>query len=154
MDITPAKTKWMQALDVAVSGHAIEHLKPPHIKFLQLPDISHWQDQYILIEWQATDEIYQGGGMVFGGYISALADYAAGTAMLTSIADEDLFATHKLSVEYKKPIRAGRVLIKAEVVTKADKFFDVVVSFTNADGELCAVAEVKQTILNMSRKSR
>ncbi len=140
-------TKWKQALNAAVSGNVLPHMMPPHINYLSLPPITSWQDNYITIDWQASEDIYQGGGMVFGGYLSALADYAAGTAMLTSIEDDDIFATHKLDIEYKKPVKAGLVSIKAEVKKIKDKHFDVIVSFTNEKGQLCAISNVHQTII-------
>lgn len=142
-------TKWKQALDAAVSGNVLPHMMPPHINYLSLPAISSWKDNYITIDWEASEEIYQGGGMVFGGYLSALADYAAGTAMLISIEDGDAFATHKLDIEYRKPVRAGLINIKAEVKKMNEKHFDVEVIFTNAKGDICAVSHVHQTILQM-----
>ena len=140
-------TKWKQALNAAVSGNVLPHMMPPHIHFLSLPPITAWQDNSISIEWQASEDVYQGGGMVFGGYLSALADYAAGTAMLTTIADDDVFATHKLEIDYKKPVKAGMMLITATVAHKADKFVDVEVRFENQQGQLCAIATVHQTVL-------
>ncbi|MCY4045452.1 MAG: PaaI family thioesterase [Cellvibrionales bacterium] len=150
MDAEKIKTKWIQALDLAVSGHQVEAMLPPHVKFLHLPPISSWKDNYIIIDWQATEEAYQGSGMVFGGYISALADYAAGTAMLTVIEDEDLFVTQQLVVDYIKPIKAGAVLIKAEVVDTLSRNMKVIVTFTNSDGELCSEAIAHQKIINRS----
>ena len=64
-------------LDVAASGNVTDDQLSPYIKFLSLPMISRWQDKTIVIDWQASAESHQGSGMVFGGYISALADYAA-----------------------------------------------------------------------------
>lgn len=143
-------SKWKQALDVAVSGHVLPEMMPPHIGFLSLPAITSWQDNFIIIEWQASEAIYQGSGMVFGGYISALADYAAGTAMLTSIADDEAFATNKLEVEYKKPVTAGLITIKAEVLKRDGRLIDVRVTFINGADQVCAVAHVYQTILKKS----
>lgn len=59
--------------------------------------ISRWQDKTIVIDRQASAEPHQGSGMVFGGYISALADYAAGSAMLTILEENDIFFTKKLN---------------------------------------------------------
>lgn len=148
MDAEKIKTKWIRALDMAVSGQQVEELLPPHIRFLSLPPISSWKDNYIIIEWQASEECYQGGGMVFGGYISALADYAAGTAMLTMIENEDIFVTGQLVVDYKKPVKAGKVLIKAEVVDELSRNMKVIVTFTNSEGELCSEAVAYQKIIN------
>lgn len=140
-------TKWKQALNAAVSGNLLPHMMPPHINYLSLPPITDWQDNVITIVWHATEDIYQGGGMVFGGYLSALADYAAGTAMLTSIKDEDVFATHKLEIEYKRPVQKGTMTIKAEVKKITEKHFDVEVIFINENNQVCAISTVHQTII-------
>ena len=140
-------TKWQQALNAAVSGEVLPHLVPPHVDYLSLPPITSWQDNVITVQWQATEAVYQGAGMVFGGYLSALADYAAGIAMLTSLGDDEFFATHKLDIEYIKPVTAGLVHIKAVVEKLNDKHFDVRVSFTDDKGQLCALSNIRQTII-------
>ncbi|CAA0105907.1 Uncharacterised protein [BD1-7 clade bacterium] len=144
-------SKWKQALDAAVSGAVQAHLMPPHIQYLSLPPISSWKDNTITIDWQATEDIYQGGGMVFGGYLSALADYAAGTAMLTCIEDDQQFATRNLEMTFKRPVKAGLVTIIAEVRPSDAQEFDVEVQFLNADNNLCAVCHVRQTLISLTR---
>ena len=89
-------------LDVAASGNVTDDQLSPYIKFLSLPMISSWQDKTITISWQASAESHQGSGMVFGGYISALADYAAGSVMLTILEERDVFFIKKLEMEYKR----------------------------------------------------
>jgi acyl-coenzyme A thioesterase PaaI-like protein len=94
---------WKNLLNIAVSGDVPEDQLSPYIKILSLPMVSRWHDRAIVIDWQASADSHQGSGMVFGGYISALADYAAGSAMLMILENTDIFFTKKLEIEYKRP---------------------------------------------------
>ena len=139
---------WKSMLDIAVSGNVTDDQISPYIKFLSLPMLSDWQDQTVSIEWQASSESHQGSGMVFGGYISALADYAAGSAMLTILEDTDIFFTRKLEIEYKRPIRTENITIKAEVLDRQGINVVVRVHFINSKEFVHAVAYAHQTILS------
>ncbi|NRB42681.1 MAG: PaaI family thioesterase [Pseudomonadales bacterium] len=140
-------TNWQKALDSAVSGQMIESLLPPHIQFLSLPVLKSWADQTVQISWQATEAVHQGSGAVFGGYISALADYIAGAAMLTVLKDGQNFATRKLTTEFKRPIRIGEINISATVTEEREKGASVEVRFINAEGLICATALVEQILV-------
>jgi uncharacterized protein (TIGR00369 family) len=139
---------WKSMLDVAASGNVTDDQLSPYIKFLSLPMISSWKDKTITINWQASAESHQGSGMVFGGYISALADYAAGSAMLTILEERDIFFTKKLEIEYKRPIRAEKIIIKAEVVEREGINVVVRVNFINEKEFVHAVAYAHQTIFS------
>lgn len=139
--------KWQKILDQMVSGEMLPGMMPPYVEFLSMPMVTGWQNNRVHIDWQAHDGVYQGMGKVFGGYISALADYAAGLAMLTILDEQDLFATHKLEVKYKKPMRAGAVQIVAAAERLNERHFQVMVTFTADNGEVCAESEVHQTLL-------
>ena len=139
---------WKSMLDIAVSGGVPEDQLPPYVKFLSLPMISHWQDKTITIDWQASAESHQDSNMVFGGYISALADYAAGSAMLTILEETDVFFTKKLEIEYKRPIRAERITITSEVIERHGINVVVRVSFINEKAFVHAVAHAYQTIFS------
>ena len=139
---------WKNMLDIAVSGNVPEDQLSPYIKFLSLPMVSRWHDKTIIIDWQTTADSHQGSGMVFGGYISALADYAAGSAMLTILEDTDIFFTKKLEVEYKRPIRSEKITISAEVIEREGINVVVRVSFVNEKDFVHAVAHAYQTIFS------
>jgi uncharacterized protein (TIGR00369 family) len=139
---------WKSMLDVATSGNVTDDQLSPYIKFLSLPKISRWQDKTIVIDWQASAESHQGSGMVFGGYISALADYAAGSAMLTILEENDIFFTKKLEIEYKRPIRSEKIAITAEVIERSGINVVVRVNFINEKEFVHAVAHAYQTIFS------
>jgi len=137
---------WKSMLELSVSGEATEDQLSPYMRFLSLPMISRWQDKSIYIDWQATSESHQIGGMVFGGYVSALADYAAGFAMLTMLDNKQIFFTKKLEIEYRRPIRAEKITIKAEIIKQEGISVTVQVSFINEKEFVHAVAHVYQSI--------
>ena len=139
---------WKSMLDIAASGNVTDDQLSPYIKFLSLPMISHWQDKTITIDWQASSDSHQGSGMVFGGYISALADYAAGSAMLTILEETDIFFTKKLEIEYKRPIRAEKIKIEAEIIDQQGINITVRVRFINEKEFVHAVAHAYQTIFS------
>ena len=139
-------TNWQRILDAVVSGQFPEHLMMPYMKHLSMPLVSRWDERRIEIDWEAAP----GTGMVFGGYISALADYAAGSVMLTFIGDRDLFFTNGLDIEYRRPIRTGMVHIRAAVIGEADSKVTVEVTFKNARGDLYSVSRVRQTLFRQN----
>jgi uncharacterized protein (TIGR00369 family) len=137
---------WKSMLEKSVTGNVNEEELSPYMRFLSLPLVSRWQDKTIYIDWQATKESHQIGGMVFGGYISALADYAAGFAMLTMLDNKQIFFTKKLEIEYRRPIRAEKITIKAEIIEQEGINATVQVSFINEKEFVHAVAHVYQSI--------
>lgn len=140
-------TNWQNILDAVVSGKISEKMLPPYMKYLSIPMVSRWGDKFVEVDWQVAEETHQGTGLVFGGYISALADYAAGSVMLTFMGNRDQFFTNGLEVEYKRPIRTGMINIRAEVTEETDSKVSVEVAFKNEKGDLCSVCRVHQTLL-------
>ncbi len=148
MNPEPSMTNWQKILDAVVSGKISEKMLPPYMKYLSMPMVARWGEKFVELDWQVAEETHQGTGLVFGGYISALADYAAGSVMLTFIANNDQFFTNNLEIEYKRPIRTGTILVRAEVATVADSKVMVEVTFRNSKGDLCSVSRVHQTLFS------
>lgn len=138
---------WKETLDNWAAGNMDTAHMPPHYHLLSLPDLSAWDAASVTFDWQASEKFYQGQGSVFGGYISALADYVAGTALLTVIGKNEIFVTKKLEVEFKKPITAGPIKIVGEVIKREDRYIDVEVRFIDADDSICAVSHAIQKMI-------
>lgn len=138
-------TIWQKILDAIVAGNISDKLIPPYVRALEMPMISSWGERHVCLDWDVDKKLHQGTGIVFGGYLSALADYAAGSAMLTVIGDRELFLTNGLEIDYKRPVRSGTVHIRAEVVEDADNRVVVEVTFRNERDDLYAVARVAHT---------
>jgi len=139
-------TFWTKMLDCAVAGKIPEDRISPYARFLGLPLAGSWEDKTIRCQWEAHDHVHQDAGMVFGGYLSVLADHIAASTMMTILQDNEIFFTKKLEIEYKKPIRTGTVDIEGTVIEQSDSNALVEVSLKNPKGDLLAVARVEQTI--------
>lgn len=135
-------------LDIAAEGRVPEERISPFIKSLEFPVVCKWHDHTVSGEWQASEKVHQDSGVVFGGYMSALADYFAGSAMLTVLKDNEVFFSKKLEIEYRKPIRQGMVHIAATVIERSQMKAMVEVTFKNEKGDLLAVARILQTVFS------
>lgn len=69
-----------------------------------------------------TKELLSQSGKLHGGVISALLDYAAGTAVFTTLGKGDLASTVELKVNYFRPVLLGEEIeATAEVVFRGKK---------------------------------
>jgi uncharacterized protein (TIGR00369 family) len=67
--------------------------------------------EQVRVEFVVPDE-YQGyPGVVHGGIVAAILDETAGRAVMVRGSDEDLFATLRLTVRYRRPTPTGTPLI-------------------------------------------
>jgi uncharacterized protein (TIGR00369 family) len=139
-------TFWTKMLDAAVQGKIPEKMISPYARFLSLPLAGSWEGKTIRCQWEAHDQVHQDAGMVFGGYLSVLADHVAASTMMTIMQDNEIFFTKKLEIEYKKPIRSGTVNIEGAVIEHNETSALVEVTLRNHKGELLAVAKVQQSI--------
>lgn len=139
-------SQWTKMLDIAAEGNVPEDRIMPFVRHLGFPVSCQWQQRTVSGSWQVTEQVHQGSGVVFGGYLSALADYFAGSAMLTVLQDDEIFFTKKLEIEYRKPIRSGRVNIEATVVDRSEMSATVEVILSNEKAETLACANILQTV--------
>jgi uncharacterized protein (TIGR00369 family) len=63
----------------------------------------------------------QGGGVLHGGALTALADTAVAIAIKTVLAEGTRFATTRLQVEFLAPVLSGTVIAEAEVEGPVDR---------------------------------
>lgn len=84
-------------------------------------------------------ELLQVQGVVHGGVISALADSAAAAAFRL-IAPEEPISTVELTVTYIAPVREGRLLGRAEILSVRRRIFVADVRIVDGDENLIAVA--------------
>lgn len=65
----------------------------------------------------------QGGGVLHGGALTALADTAVAVAIKTLLAEGTTFATTHLATDFLAPVRQGRVRAQARVRGPEDRSF-------------------------------
>jgi uncharacterized protein (TIGR00369 family) len=85
------------------------------------------------------DELKQNRGVVHGGAIASVIDTASAFAILTQIGETETVTTTDLTIHYLRPIAAGRMLARAQIVRGGRRRFVVRVELEN-DGRLAATA--------------
>jgi len=135
---------WNEILDqmVARSGTL-----PRHVEALRLPAIDGWEPGRVWCHWTVDADFIQPKGVLFGGYLSALADEMLGLATVTVLPEGEAFVTADARTNFFRPIRDGIIAIEATVVHKGRTNIFVEATFTDEAGKLCAKASATQTVL-------
>lgn len=68
-------------------------------------------------------KLSQGGGLLHGGALTALADTAVAIAIKTLLPEGTVFATTELTTRFLAPVREGRVTVAAEVTGPQERTF-------------------------------
>ncbi len=82
--------------------------KEPLVKLLGI-ELLHLHDGEALMEMKARDEFAIVGGVIQGGIITALADYAGVYAAMTKIPAGHTPAAH-IDISFRRPAKVGEVL--------------------------------------------
>jgi acyl-coenzyme A thioesterase PaaI-like protein len=104
-------TKNRRLLDAIVAGNAPA---PPYVGRLALPRPTGWKPGEVECRTRVGEEVGW-DGVIFGGYLAAVADLFGGLAMLTVLPDGARFLTAELGVTFTTPIVPGNVRITARV---------------------------------------
>jgi uncharacterized protein (TIGR00369 family) len=72
------------------------------------------------IRFEAREEHLNPAGTLHGGVLATLVDTAMGTAVRSTVEDDDVPATSQLTVTYLRPGRPGTVEVTARVRTRGE----------------------------------
>jgi uncharacterized protein (TIGR00369 family) len=133
-----------ERLDALVAGKAEP---PPVVRTLQLGTLDDWSEGRVSKRWIPTEDVLNGDGSMFGGYIAALADQMLGFAAMTVVPEGSAFRTINLNVQFIRVGRAHPLLIEAMVVSATKSLIVVEVVFLREDGELIARASAQQLVM-------
>jgi uncharacterized protein (TIGR00369 family) len=123
---------------------------PPVVRTLQLGLLDDWSEGRAVKHWQPSEDVLNGDGSMFGGYIAALADQMLGFAAMTVVPEGSAFRTINLSVQFIRIARAHPLLIEAQVVSATKSLIAVEATFLREDGELIARANAQQMVVPFS----
>jgi uncharacterized protein (TIGR00369 family) len=136
---------WATArLDALVSGNTEA---PPVVKTLQLGLLDDWSEGRAVKRWEPSEDVLNGDGSLFGGYIAALADQMLAFAAMTVVPEGNAFRTINLSVQFFRVGRGHPLLIEAHVITHSKSMIAVEANFLREDGELIARASAQQMVI-------
>jgi uncharacterized protein (TIGR00369 family) len=136
---------WATAhLDAIASGKVDP---PPVVKTLQLGLLDDWSQGRAVKRWEPSEDVLNGDGSLFGGYIAALADQMLAFAAMTVVPNENAFRTINLNVQFFRVGRAHPLLIEAHVIMQSKSMIAVEANFLREDGELIARASAQQMVI-------
>lgn len=123
----------------------------PYLRAIDTPAITDWDENGVDAEWIVKETTHHSGGAVFGGYTALLADRFAGLAVFPRMSNGETFRTADLRVTFVRPITAGSVSIRGEIVSKSSHVAHTRVEFRADDGSVLATAEATQIIVPFRR---
>jgi len=91
-------------------------------------------------ELEVTARMLNRRGVAHGGTASSLLDSALGSAVVSGIAAEEWCATTQLSIQFRKPLRAGRVTARGRMTQRGRHAAFAEGEILDADGNILATA--------------
>lgn len=100
----------------------------------------------------ATAELQflQNHAVLHGGFTASLIDSATAFAIIGHLAEGESTTTVDLTIHYLRPIVAGKVQAKANVIRAGRRIITATAEVTNAAGQLCALAST--TYIRIDRR--
>jgi uncharacterized protein (TIGR00369 family) len=133
-----------ERLDALISG---KDEPPPVVETLKLGTLDAWEPGWVGKRWEPHDDILNGDGSLFGGYIAALADQMLAFAAMTVVEEGSAFRTINLNVQFLRVGRAHPILAEARVVVHTKSLITVEADFyREADKVLIARATAQQMV--------
>jgi uncharacterized protein (TIGR00369 family) len=114
-------------------------------------EIATARPQHITLKFRPDDAHVQGNGVVAGGIIATMLDFALAFAGLTTCQEGETGASLGLNVQFLKPVHPGPVVATAWLTTNGFKIAQAQAELRDAEGTLLATA---QSPLAMKRKPR
>jgi uncharacterized protein (TIGR00369 family) len=130
----PTTTRHLEML-VAMAGG--EHPLPP-IATLVGFTFAEFDLGHAVTEMEAGPRHANPMGTLHGGIVCDLADAAMGTAMATTLEDDESFTTIDLGAKFLKPVRSARLRATADVVKRTRTLGLVECSVVDETGSLVA----------------
>jgi uncharacterized protein (TIGR00369 family) len=140
-------TVWTRLLDAIVARDLSAGPPPPAVVTMRLPPIDGWQAEHVWGVWEVDPAMFQGTGVVFGGYLAALADSVSGLAMFTILADDEWFTTSDLRISFFRPVSKGKLEFVSEVIHRGRRQAHVETTLVNDEGKVVARATTTQVII-------
>ena len=92
------------------------------------------------VEFQAREELYNPGGVVQGGFLAAMLDFAMGAASRSVVERTMTRHTLEMKISYIQPAKAGKLIGKGRVVHKGRSVYFAEATLSTEEGALVATA--------------
>lgn len=101
----------------------------------------------VVVGLDQTEHLHNPMGTLHGGVISIIADAAMGYAFSTTLAEDELFTTVELKVNFLKAVKNGAVRAESKIIKPGSKISLLECYVTDEAGNLIAHATCLSTIL-------
>ncbi len=145
-------THWTDRLDALVAGNAT---LPPVTDYLKMGTLTRWEPGTVLKEWPLEEVFLNPGGILYGGYLTCLADQMLTFTAMTVLSDAESMRTSDLQISYFRPVAEGPLKIEGCIVNRSRSHIHIDVSFILLNGKLAARATgVMAVVLNDPNPAR
>jgi uncharacterized protein (TIGR00369 family) len=128
---------WTDRLDALTAGDA---KLPPVTEYLRMGTLTRWEPGTVLKEWPLDEVFLNPGGILYGGYLTCLADQMLTFTAMTMLSDAESMRTSDLQIAYFRPVAEGPLRIEGRIVNRSRSHIHIDVSFTLPNGKLAARA--------------
>jgi molybdopterin converting factor subunit 1 len=108
---------------------------------------------HMRFEFHASELFLNPGGMVQGGFITAMLDETMGPAALAQLGPGHMIPTLELKVSFMRPGRPGRFVCDGRVVHMGKSVAFLEASLTDDDGNLVATATATARVVRLGEKA-
>ncbi len=120
---------------------------PPVVEQLMMGGLDDWGPGWARKTWTPSQQVVNGDGTLFGGYLAALADQILAFAAMSAVPADQVFRTTHLSVNFIRVGPPRPLLIEGRVIARTRQLITARATFTREDGELIAEAGAQQILL-------
>lgn len=119
---------------------------PAVVAQLRLGTLDAWGEGWVRKRWEPAADVLGADGSLFGGHLAALADQVLTFAAMTCVAEDCVFRTGALQVQFLRVGAARPVDIEARVLAHGRRVIAVEAEFRQ-DDRLIAKASAQQIVL-------
>jgi uncharacterized protein (TIGR00369 family) len=103
----------------------------------------------VVLSLPFKEDFIQGGGVIAGGVMAALADEAMAHLILANLEEGKSTATIEMNLRFLKPIAKGAMIAEAALVKKGKQVFTVEAKIRDAKGQLLAQAGASFMVVDL-----
>jgi molybdopterin converting factor subunit 1 len=122
---------------------------PNYVELLGMRPL-HAEPGHMRFEFEATELFLNPGGVVQGGFVTAMLDETMGPAALSQLGPGHMIPTLELKVSFLRPVRPGRLVCDGRVVQMGKSVAFLEASLADDDGNLVAKATATARVVKLA----
>jgi molybdopterin converting factor subunit 1 len=124
---------------------------PNYVELLGMRPL-HSEPGHMRFEFEATEQFLNPGGVVQGGFITAMLDETMGPAALSQLGPGHMIPTLELKVSFLRPVQPGRLVCDGRVVQMGKSVAFLEGSLADDDGNVVATATATARVVKLGKQ--